>query len=482
MKRRLFYFPLRERLRIMGAYVPYKKEKEMLNMAKGKTKVKQPGGRWQLTILSGISNYMIIAIMSNLTYALTDSFGMAVLLVTGVIAVSKVFDGVSDIIAGVIIDRTKSRFGKARVYDLMIIPQWIAAFLCFNIPDLGTIGEVIWLFIMYNMYSTVFYTLQTVAGPLRMKRSFRNDVLAKAAAGSGVAGTACSVAMGVALPILIERFEAVPGGWNIILIVCAVPSLLLGITQFLLLPEMEQPEEELPASKTSPVRDLVQGVKDMLNNRQIFLVLIMLVSNTFILNIASGVNNYFYKYVYGDLSFASAVSLCTLVGYISLLFMPTLQKKFGNRNLMMISFAMMLAGSLIKYINFTSAIILIIGSTLVGIGGAFVSTMYTLLVIDCMEYGQYVNKGSHSQAIYSSVTGFGNKIALGLVSIGIGAVLAVGGYDASLTVQPASALTAIELLFAGLPALFSVAGLVALKFYDLDKRLEKIRAEQNAQN
>ena len=76
--------------------------------------------------------------------------------------------------------------------------------------------------------------------------------------------------MGVALPILIERFEAVPGGWNIILIVCAVPSLLLGITQFLLLPEMEQPDEELPASKTSPARNLVQGVKDMLNNRQIF--------------------------------------------------------------------------------------------------------------------------------------------------------------------------------------------------------------------
>ena len=50
-----------------------------------------------------------------------------------ILLLSRVFDGFSDAIMGVIVDRTKSKYGKARVWVLrMIIPFGAAAVLMFR--------------------------------------------------------------------------------------------------------------------------------------------------------------------------------------------------------------------------------------------------------------------------------------------------------------------------------------------------------------
>ena len=74
--------------------------------------------------------------------------------------VSRFFDGISDIIMGVIVDRTKSRSGKARPWLLrMCIPFAISGILFFSVPvSWSSAPKLVYVFITYNLVSTVIYT------------------------------------------------------------------------------------------------------------------------------------------------------------------------------------------------------------------------------------------------------------------------------------------------------------------------------------
>ena len=61
--------------------------------------------------------------------------GVSAFAVGSIMMVSRLFDGISDIVMGVIVDRTKSRFGKARPWLLrMCIPFAISGILLFSVP------------------------------------------------------------------------------------------------------------------------------------------------------------------------------------------------------------------------------------------------------------------------------------------------------------------------------------------------------------
>ena len=77
-----------------------------------------------------------------------------------IMMVSRIFDGISDIIMGVVVDRTKSRFGKARSWILrMCIPFAISGVLLFSVPTSWTsTPKLVYVFITYNLVSTIIYT------------------------------------------------------------------------------------------------------------------------------------------------------------------------------------------------------------------------------------------------------------------------------------------------------------------------------------
>ena len=74
---------------------------------------------WALGSSGPAVAYLLTA---QLTYAMTESFGISALSAGMVFLVSRIFDGFTDIIAGTIIDRTRSKLGKGRVWDLCAIP------------------------------------------------------------------------------------------------------------------------------------------------------------------------------------------------------------------------------------------------------------------------------------------------------------------------------------------------------------------------
>ena len=70
------------------------------------------------------SNIMYSAMSAFLMFYYTDIVGVGAAAVGVIMLCSRLFDGISDLIMGIIIDRTNSKYGKARVWILrLVIPS-----------------------------------------------------------------------------------------------------------------------------------------------------------------------------------------------------------------------------------------------------------------------------------------------------------------------------------------------------------------------
>ena len=96
---------------------------------------------------------------------LTDTVGLNPGIVGTLIAVSKIFDGITDIFFGAMIDKTKSKLGKARPWMLYgYIGCAITLAAIFAVPtSLGKTAQYAWFFIAYTMLNAVFYTANNIA-------------------------------------------------------------------------------------------------------------------------------------------------------------------------------------------------------------------------------------------------------------------------------------------------------------------------------
>ena len=110
----------------------------------------------------------------NVVYAFLSSFVMLYLtntvglnpgVVGTLIMVSKLFDGVSDMFFGTLIDKTKSRLGKARPWMLYAyIGCAVTLVANFAIPEsLGKTAQYAWFFIAYTLLNAVFFTANNIA-------------------------------------------------------------------------------------------------------------------------------------------------------------------------------------------------------------------------------------------------------------------------------------------------------------------------------
>ena len=92
----------------------------------------------------------------------TDVFGLHPATVGLLMLVSRFSDGISDILMGIIGDRTNSKYGKFRPWILWTaVPLGISLSLLFSSPDLNPTGKIIYAYITYIAF-TLIYTANNV--------------------------------------------------------------------------------------------------------------------------------------------------------------------------------------------------------------------------------------------------------------------------------------------------------------------------------
>ena len=104
-------------------------------------------------------NLVFGMISTLLTLFYTDYVGITAAAVGMVMLISRAFDGFSDVVMGLIVERTNSRWGKSRPWILwMAVPYALSAVLLFTVPHTTGLVQFLYIFVTYNFCTTICYT------------------------------------------------------------------------------------------------------------------------------------------------------------------------------------------------------------------------------------------------------------------------------------------------------------------------------------
>lgn len=438
-------------------------EKQTVPKLSLKTKIVWP--------LGGISVSMLSVLAGNINFFASDYLGISIALVGTLIMISKIFDGFTDLVAGYIVDRTHTRFGKGRPYDLAIIGYWGCTILLFCAPEMNAVASAAYLFIMYTLIYSIFGTLYNCGNPVYMANILDDPRQSVSLVSiGGAVSTIASMAGAVILPVMIATIGTTIEGWRIIALVFGIPMLAVGLIRFFVIKEKANGHAE--AEKIS-LREILPVVA---KNKYLLLVALINGLAGIGINLNTTVQMYYCKYIMDDVGLASVLSLSMLSVILVVVLMPFLSKRFGLTNIIKICTLIGATGYIARLVDLNNVPLLIVSSIFSFMGFYSFTSFTGTMVIDCMDYGEW-KTGKRSEGSLAAVTSVTAKIGTA-AGVGLaGLLLGIAGYNGTLDVQPASAENMIIALSSWIPAVFCIIQFILLSFYRLDKKLPGIRKE-----
>ena len=280
---------------------------------------------------------------SNCSYGLVSSFLLLYLsdivgLNTGIVGtlmlVSKFLDGFSDVIFGNMIDKTKSKMGKARPWMLYAqIGVSLCLVLLFSVPQgMSEVAQYAYFFVFYTSLNAIFYTANGIAYAA-LSALITNNKNERVQLGSFrfMFAIVTNIVMGFAVTGAVEAFGGGAKGWRMIAIICALIGLVVNTISCLCVHELG--ESELTEEDNDKPQDdnigLWESIKLLAANKYYVLILVIYLVYYFMSNLTTGSGIFFMTNVMGDGSLLGLFSLMKMFPVIiALVLTPMLVKKF----------------------------------------------------------------------------------------------------------------------------------------------------------
>lgn len=420
-------------------------------------------------------NIIYTAMSAFLMLYYTDYAGVSSLAVGTIMMVSRVFDGVSDIIMGVIVDRTKSRFGKARPWLLrMCVPFAVSGVLLFSVPSSWSpTPKLIYVFITYNLVSSVIYTAINVPysalNALMTQDPYERSVLSIF---RNLLATAGTLTVNMCTLPLVEYFGDHALAWTKTVCVLGV----LAVAAFLINFFGTKERVKAAGTKDGTAGDVPfkTGILALFKNKYWMMMTGMLALFFLMYSVNGGATVYFAKDILGDRDLVGTINgIFNIVQIAGMFFIAMLVKKYGKRNVFAIGLVLDMAGMMILNFSGGSMALIVVSSVIRGIGNACGGATMWAMVSDTIDYGEW-KTGVRTEGLVNSACSFGYKIGNGIGSALLGLILEIGGYAGEAAVQKASAIASIRICFVWIPMGVYAAGLVIMKFYHLDEEFDGI--------
>ncbi|AIG00616.1 MFS transporter [Alteromonas australica] len=463
----------------------------------------------------------------------TDTFGLSAAAAAMLFLIVRLSDGVTDIIMGMIADRTKTKMGKFRPWILGSTP-FLGLFmvLCFTTPNFGSTGMLVYAYLTY-IGLTLAYTVNNVPYSALMGVITSDDRERTSLSGFRFAGAFLGglLVMGC-LPMMVEYFGAGNDARGYQYTMYVFATLLVALMLITVYSTKERvpvaldstatlKQELIDLSRHLPliliplasitaffyfrnlltaaifvavmmicavlVRKLIarpessnsrsqQDIIDLLTNKP-WLILLGMGFLTMMFNgIKYGVIAYYFKYYIGEELLIGYYFISLLVVSIfGALATPWLSVKFGRKNLFIIS---LIVSSL-----FTSAIFFVpLGSTMgifaLGCAAEFFAaimpTLFFSMLGDSADYNEW-RTGRRATGLIYSAGSFVQKTGGGFAGALVLLVLGSYGYNGMQPETISQSLPGMRALMSWIPACFGFAGALLILFYPLnDKKQQEV--------
>lgn len=377
----------------------------------------------------------------QMTYFYTTKVGMASGTVATVLLVSKIFDAVSDLIMGKIVDKTNTKAGKARPWILrMVIPAFLCMVLLFTVPASMGAFRYVYALITCVFASAVVYT--AIAVPYYTMMSYKtrsSEEKGKMGTWRAAVGYAVGVACGIGLiPITVALGDDQAAWIKFAAILGAISAVCLYIV-YKFSREIYHDEGEL-AEKESKI-SIVEGIKMLLHNPHWIRVTLVGVFMNIVYGVILVAPMFYGSIIMGNPGFYSTVNTVNIFpSVIGFLTVGLWIKRFGLAGTAKWATVIGVIGCIIRMAAPMNPTVFLIGGAI-----AMYATIPLISVLPAMTLNtaeqNMQNYGVRITGMTNASNSFVGKLGGGVGGSLIGWVLAAGGYDAFVAAGEAAELT-----------------------------------------
>lgn len=399
---------------------------------------------------------------------------------------SKVLDAVTNVIMGYIIDRTKTKQGKARPWLLISAPLlFVTGVLLFVVPEGNETVQVIWVIASYNLFYSFAYTIFNMSHNLMVPLSTRNTLQR---GGLSVFNQISTIMMSGILVALVFPFVIRPimgsGKVNWIIVMSILSAIALPLTLIEYYYTKERVTEEQASDNTEKKVPFLTQLKIVLTDKYMVVMFLYFLIYTFSSSLKNIGLVYYCDNVLGEYNDGKTQMFVSVIGGIpmgiGIFAVWPLAKKIGKRNLTLIGFILYSLGSAICWAAPENMAVVLTGQFIKNIGGLPCAYVFMALFADGLDHIEW-KSGIRCEGTAMSIY---NTIAVAIVGVAtavFSAMLSSTGYIEPETVdavtiafeQSESVKNAITFAFVGLEAITGIVLAGLLVFLSVEKNIER---------
>ncbi|MEH7415591.1 MFS transporter [Neobacillus drentensis] len=415
-------------------------------------------------------NLLYCTLTSFIMYFYTDVFGISIASAGLILLIARIFDALDAPIWGLVIDHTRTKWGKNRPYWLWLsIPFGLMVFLAFLAPDLSTSAKFTYALITYILAGVVYTgigTPITAILPNLTNNSTERVRLNSWRSNGGMIGYLITASF--TLP-LVEFFGKGNDklGFQVTVGIYAVIAIALLLFAF-----AGTKEINTKSIKSIPIKQSLGAVKG--NWPWITLVLAFIfywLGNT----ARTSTVIYYSEYNLGNKNLASILNGLVVFQMVSITILPFIVKRFLKTHTQIIGFAIAAIGQIIIAFAGSNVSMVICGWVVASLGTGIAVTLPFAMLSDTVDFGEWKTGIRASGFLTAIGSSFCIKLGSGLGSFIPSIIMEKAGYVANVT-QSAASLAAIKFCFTWLPAIFFVVGaIIMLNYIKYEKNEANVR-------
>ena len=437
--------------------------------------------------IGAVGKDMVYALSASyVMYFYQDVLRLSATFVGLILMIARVFDALNDPFMGVIVAKTRTRWGRFRPWILTgTVLNALVLYALFAAPDLSQAGMMVYFSIVYILWG-VTYTMMDIPywSMIPAVTSTPADrenlsVVGRTCAGVGAA----LIAMFTMLLVGALGGESERAGFKYVALIVSVVFVVTEIVCCAKMKESNQTE-----MKTATVKEMFRA---LFSNDQAIVVVLSIVLINSALYLTSNFVIYFFKYDFGGAGWKGSYTLFSTIGGAAqilgmMLLYPLLRKKLSNTGVFTLSLVLALGGyGLLLALCLAglsgNLIALCVPGVVVFACNGMLSVLTTLFLSNSVDYGQ-LKTGRREESVIFSMQTFVVKAASGvavfLTGIGLDLIGLVGDTEetGAVAAQSAGTLLGLRLMMTVLPMLVLLAALLLFrrKFILTDEKAAEI--------
>ena len=434
-------------------------------------------------------------VANNLSFQMTSMFllmymtnvaGISAAMAGTIYGVTKIWAGFTDLFAGTVVDRPRTRWGTLRPWLMWVSPAIAIVFVLLFSNPLGLTGTeiVAWVLLFDAAFQLCYSFINIPYGSLAAAMTQDGVDRSRLAGARSIASSATGVALSWVVAPVFNEYKTVDlqAPANAVLldearmkftIILSVLALLAVVAYFIC---FRNTRELVPRgiSKVS-----IKATLSMVGSNK---PLLILCAAAFFLLFAqftfNAVAMYYASYVLGDASWFTLLALAQAIGTIIIAsFVPAITAKVGKRAGYMGIAAVAVLSYVVIYLvpaqvpstsTTSSLVVALIGWFLVGVGSGGTNALMFAMQADTVDYGEW-RTGTRSEGGSYSILSFLRKCGQGLGGFLGAAVIGAYGYgqQGRSPVADAEIIQGIRVATGLVPATVGVVAVFIMFFYPL---------------